>query len=204
MATPCWPAPVSAMTRRLPMRRGQQRLPEHVVDLVGAGVAEVLALEEHGGPGPLREPGGMVEGGGPAGVVGKEARQLRLEGGVAARLLVGLRQLVERRHQRLGHVPASVRSEAGLNGHQDSASRVAGEHGTLGVADGGKERPQERRVLLAGRALDAAGDIDGQRANQVDRQADVVGSQAAGQHQAAAVEAESAHRRPVQRTAVPP
>ena len=46
MATPCWPAPVSAITRVLPMRLRQQRLAEHVVDLVRAGVVEVLALEQ--------------------------------------------------------------------------------------------------------------------------------------------------------------
>ncbi len=45
VATPCWPAPVSAMIRRLPIRVRQQRLAEGVVDLVRAGVVEVLALE---------------------------------------------------------------------------------------------------------------------------------------------------------------
>ena len=33
---------------------GEQRLAEHVVDLVGAGVAEVLALEQDGGAGSAR------------------------------------------------------------------------------------------------------------------------------------------------------
>ena len=45
VATPCWPAPVSAMTRDLPRRRVRSAWPEGVVDLVGAGVGEVLALE---------------------------------------------------------------------------------------------------------------------------------------------------------------
>ena len=45
MATPCWPAPVSAITRRLPMRRVKQGLAERVVDLVGAGVVEVFAFQ---------------------------------------------------------------------------------------------------------------------------------------------------------------
>ena len=44
VATPCWPAPVSATSRRLAHALGQQRLAEHVVDLVRAGVVEVLAL----------------------------------------------------------------------------------------------------------------------------------------------------------------
>ena len=45
VATPCWPAPVSAMTRGLPSRRVSSAWPERVVDLVGARVVEVLALE---------------------------------------------------------------------------------------------------------------------------------------------------------------
>ena len=45
VATPCWPAPVSAMTRVLPRRRVSSAWPERVVDLVGAGVGDVLALQ---------------------------------------------------------------------------------------------------------------------------------------------------------------
>ena len=37
VATPCWPAPVSAMMRLFPMRPGQQYLSDGVVDFVGAG-----------------------------------------------------------------------------------------------------------------------------------------------------------------------
>jgi ribosomal protein L32 len=43
------PAPVSAITRACPST-GEQRLAEHIVDLVGAGVVEVLALEQDRGP----------------------------------------------------------------------------------------------------------------------------------------------------------
>ena len=50
VATPCWPAPVSAITRVLPIRLVEQRLAEHVVDLVRAGVVEVLALEQTRAP----------------------------------------------------------------------------------------------------------------------------------------------------------
>ncbi len=45
VATPCWPAPVSAMMRVLPMRRAEQDLAQAIVDLVRAGVIEVFALE---------------------------------------------------------------------------------------------------------------------------------------------------------------
>ena len=45
VATPCWPAPVSAMTRLFAHPPGQQGLAEGVVDLVGAGVVQVLAFQ---------------------------------------------------------------------------------------------------------------------------------------------------------------
>ena len=61
VATPCWPAPVSAMTRFLPILLREQRLPEHVADLVGAGVVEVLALEQDPGADDLGEALGVVQ-----------------------------------------------------------------------------------------------------------------------------------------------
>jgi hypothetical protein len=77
VATPCWPAPVSAITRRLPIRSGEQRLAQHVVDLVGAGVVEVLALEQDPHPQLARRAGWhSVEPGGPAGVVVEQAVEL--------------------------------------------------------------------------------------------------------------------------------
>ena len=61
VATPCWPAPVSAMMRRLPMRSRQQPLAERVVDLVRAGVGQVFALEVDARADAPREPLGEVE-----------------------------------------------------------------------------------------------------------------------------------------------
>ena len=49
VATPCWPAPVSAISARLAQTTSQQSLAEHVVDLVRAGVVEVFALEDDAG-----------------------------------------------------------------------------------------------------------------------------------------------------------
>jgi hypothetical protein len=45
VATPCCPAPVSAITRGLPIAPGQHGLAYGVVDLVGTGVVEVFAFE---------------------------------------------------------------------------------------------------------------------------------------------------------------
>jgi len=44
-ATPCWPAPVSAMMRGLPIFHGEQALADSVVDFVRASMEEILALE---------------------------------------------------------------------------------------------------------------------------------------------------------------
>ena len=59
---------------------GEQRLAEHIVDLVRAGVGQVLALEQHPAPAGLgREPGRLGEQRGPAGVPGEQGGELGLE-----------------------------------------------------------------------------------------------------------------------------
>ena len=45
VATPCCPAPVSAMMRALAHAHGQQSLAEAVIDFVRAGVQQVFALD---------------------------------------------------------------------------------------------------------------------------------------------------------------
>ena len=63
VATPCCPAPVSAIETVLSEALGEQCLPENVVDLVAAGVVEIFALEEHArSPGVGGEPGHLGEG----------------------------------------------------------------------------------------------------------------------------------------------
>ena len=90
---------------------GQQRLAEHVADLVGAGVVEVLALEQDPGADLLAEPLGVVERARHAGVLAQDAVELRDELRVGHRLLPGDGQLVERGDQRLGHEPAAEVAE---------------------------------------------------------------------------------------------
>ena len=91
---------------------GEQRLAEHVADLVGAGVVEVLALEQDPGTDPLAELGRVVEQARHAGVLVEHAVELVGEGRVGHRLLPGRGELVEGRHQRLGHEAATEVAEA--------------------------------------------------------------------------------------------
>ncbi len=75
----------------------QQALAHGVVDLVRAGVGQVLALQVHACPAPgLGQARGKVQQRGPAGVLAHEVREVPAEGGVAAGLLVGIGQLLPR------------------------------------------------------------------------------------------------------------
>ena len=91
---------------------GQHDLADGVVDLVGAGVVQVLALQVDLGPaGVFREPLGVKERRRAADVVLQVIVQPRLKLGIGLRLLVGRGELIERVHQRFGHEPAAERAE---------------------------------------------------------------------------------------------
>ena len=118
---------------------GEQRLAEHVADLVGAGVVQVLALEQDPGADPVAEPGRLVEQARHPGVLPEHALELVGEGRVGHRLLPGGGELVEGRHQRLGHEPAAEVAEAtGLvgPGARSRAHRARSRH-RLHRRDGG-------------------------------------------------------------------
>ena len=141
------------MTRVLPMRFARSDLAERVVDLVRARVEEVLALEvDPRAAERVREAPRLGQRRRPAGVGPQEARRARARNdGVAPRLLVRLRELVERRHERLGHEAPAERAEA------PAARRPpAGGTAESGTAHLPHERGDLRRVLDAGRRLDAA------------------------------------------------
>src|SRR5690606_9978226 len=67
---------------------------------------------------------------GPADVVLEQLVELALELGVAAHLVIGARELVERGHQRLRDVAATVGAEA-------TGRVLSGGHGAAGLADSG-------------------------------------------------------------------
>lgn len=82
---------------------GEQGLAEHVVDLVRAGVVEVLAFEQDAGAAAvLGEVAGLAQGAGPPGVVLEQCGELGLVLGVLLGLLPLGGDLVEGGDERLG------------------------------------------------------------------------------------------------------
>ena len=112
VATPCWPAPVSAISVRLAHAPREQRLAEHVVDLVRPGVREVLALQEHAHAESVGEALALGDRCRPAGVARQQGRVLLAEPVVDPRVAELAFELLERGHQRLGRVAAAVLAEA--------------------------------------------------------------------------------------------
>ena len=106
---------------------GQQGLAEDVVDLVRAGVRQVLALEQHPAAGLGAEPGHLGDQRRPARVVVQQPAQLGLElrVGLGRRVLRG--QLVQGGGQRFGGEAAAVDAEvAGRVGHDSTRAGIPG------------------------------------------------------------------------------
>ena len=92
---------------------GQQRLPEHVVDLVRAGVGEVLALEEHPHTEPVGEPGALGDRGRAARVAREQLRELGPELVRRPRGPEVALELLEGRDERLGDEAAAEVARSG-------------------------------------------------------------------------------------------
>ncbi len=88
---------------------GEQPLPQGVVYLVGAGVGQVLPLEQDSCPAYLfGELLGRVEGGGAPDELPAQSLEPLLEAGVVAGVGVGALQLVQGGHQHLRDEPPAV------------------------------------------------------------------------------------------------
>ena len=97
---------------RLAHAPGKQRLANGVVDLVRTGVVEILALQVDLGPAqPFRPVFRVVHRTGTADIVFEFVIELRDEFRIAAVMLVGRLQLVQRVHQGFGHEHAAVFAE---------------------------------------------------------------------------------------------
>src|SRR5690606_14977294 len=87
-------------------------LAEAVVDLVAARVIELIAFEvDLRAFQVLSQALGEIERARPAAVVLEQIAQLGLEGRIVLRLLVGLLQFEDERHERLGDEAAAVEAE---------------------------------------------------------------------------------------------
>ena len=182
----------------------QQGLAQRVVDLVGARVAQVLALQVEAQPEASREALRVGEGRGPAHEIAQEALQVLAEGGVAPGLGVGRLELAEGLHERLRHVAAAVGAEA------------AGRIGTRRVREGRRHRPASERaphaarvhrlheraqlpfVLAAGARLDPARHVDRVGAHHRDGLRHVVRAQPPRENQEGHPLAQAAGQRPVE------
>ena len=169
---------------------GQQRLPEGVVDLVRAGVRQVLALEEDARAAGLRgQPPRLVERRGPSDVVlqqrvelleerrgprgrGSTRASVRRPAPSASRGRTGRRtgRSSPARPDRAARTPRRSAVSACLVVTYASTSRTAR-----------NQRAHSRLVLHAGRPLDARRHVDAGRADAHHDLGDVVGPQAAGQ-----------------------
>jgi len=92
--------------------RGEQRLADGVVDLVRAGVVQVLALEQDlRAADLLAEALGVIDRAGTAHIVGQILVVGGDEGRIATRLVIGGRQLLQRPDQGLGDETPAVAAE---------------------------------------------------------------------------------------------
>src|SRR5262249_33282160 len=97
---------------RLAHAARQQDLAEHVVDLVRAGMVEVLALEiDFRAPQMLGQALGEIERARPSDVVLEVAVHLLAKARIGLGLGIGLLEIENERHQRLGDEAAAVEAE---------------------------------------------------------------------------------------------
>ena len=157
---------------RLAHALGQQRLAERVVDLVRAGVVEVLALEVDGVADLVGQPLREVQRRRAADVVVEQ----RVELGAVARVVAGGEprrlELDQRGHERLRDVLAAVGAEAVLDGAHVTLPGDGGDRlrvSRLRVDARAKNASSLSGSLIAGRASTPLAHVDPPRARGGDR-----------------------------------
>ena len=169
---------------------GEQDLAEHIVDLVGAGVVELVALEIDFGAAELfGQPLGEIERARAPDIVLEQVVELGLERRVGLGGCIGLLERQDERHQRLGDEASPVDAETAALVRALAIGigllELAHSFDSLGrTRERASRRSDERLdpgdVLDPGRALDARGDVDAAGAGQRDRRSDIVGVETAG------------------------
>ena len=122
---------------------GEQGLSDDVVELVRAGVGQVLALEQHPDPELLGEPPALGDRSRPAPVVAQDPVELGPEGGSAQASANAALQLLAGRHQRLGDEPAPEVAEPAVRSRPPH-ERVAGTVRPSGSRRGVGDAPDRR------------------------------------------------------------
>ena len=94
---------------------GQQCLPQYVVDLVSAGVVEILPLEIDLCAAEIRRDlACIVQAAGAACVIVQQGGQLRLKAGVVLVVFIRRIQLLQGIHQRFGNILSAVHPKTAL------------------------------------------------------------------------------------------
>ncbi len=138
---------------------GEQALAEHVVDLMGAGVGQILPFEQDAGTAHMRgQPGRVRERGGPTGIRREQPAQLGGKAGIGPRLRGGVDQLIQRGEQRLGNETATEAPEV-----PGAVGQRVHRHGTRAGGPGGGGRGGGHRVnLSSGDALRSVAPVSDQ------------------------------------------
>ena len=117
VATPCCPAPVSAIEPGLPHPAREQSLTEGIVELVGPAVDEVLALQPDLRPaGSTREIAGKIQWSGSAPEGPRHPVEFGPERTVVTRGLPRAVQFLEGGDEGLGYVRPAVGTEPSTHG----------------------------------------------------------------------------------------
>ena len=178
VATPCWPAPVSATRRGLPIRWASSAWPSTLLILWEPVWLRSSRLSSRRRPSCSPRLWHSVSGRRPAGVVAQQRVELGAEGGIGPGVAEGRLQLLAGRHQRLGDEAPAELAEAAV-GDGSAINDMAILSGRLLLVGpvvgqlvgppvrhrgGGPGRLDERlqldRVLAAGLPLDAGRHVD--------------------------------------------
>ena len=104
---------------------GEQRLADHVVQLVRTGVREVLPFEQDADPQPLRQTRALGDRRGAPAVGAQQIVELGPERRVGPGVVEPLLQLEARRHERLRHEPTAELAEATVRAGTAHAAAAA-------------------------------------------------------------------------------